>query len=222
MKIKLSLSIIISIIIMQSAYSQSSKQDTFYRAIGIDATFINNFLPLDNQIGSRGNYLFHYFKFKKNNTFIKQALDIHLFGNFENNESDIDKDDTRIDLEYKIGKGKTKNMFKKVNIFYGAELSVDYFLNKRSNVDPNDPLEESLNTNLDQTLSFLFGPMLGVGYQITKRISVYTEAGFYLKLGYGIDNFKSEMRPDDNFKDRKTSFNTVYILPSSFILFYHF
>jgi hypothetical protein len=222
MKIKMVLSIILSVVMLHCAYGQTSEQDTFYRSVGIDATFINNFLPLDNPIGSPGNYLFHYIKYNQNGKFTKQALDVFLTGTFQNNESEIDQKDLRLNVNYKIGKGKRKKVLKNGYVLYGTELLVDYFLNNKSIIDPTDPEEESFNKNLDQRWAVSPGPVVGFGYNITRRISLYTEAGFYLSFAYAIDDFKSEFRPTTNFKDKTFSVNTRFSLPSSIILFYHF
>jgi hypothetical protein len=219
---KIKLSILFSIILLECTNGQASKQDTFYRSAGIDATFINNFLPLDNPIGSSGDYLFHYINYKENGKFIKQALDIFLTGTFENKESDFDQKDTRLNIGYKIGKGKRKNALKNGYVLYGTELLVGYFLNHKSVIDTADPAEESFNKNLDQTWSVSAGPVVGFGYNITKRISLYTEAGFYLNVAYTIEDFKSEYSPNLDFKDKTVSFRTRFVLPHSIILFYHF
>lgn len=205
-----------------SGYSQDVKQDVFYKSVGIDATFINNFLPFDNTIGSRGNYLFHFIKYNENDKFTRHAFDIDVFGNFENNESDIDRNDARFNLDYKISKGKRKNVFKHGYILYGTEVLLDYFLNQRSNLDSNDPAGESFNTNLDQIISASIGPFLGLEYKISKRISIYTEAGIYLNFQYGIDSFKSEFDPTRNFRDTNIAIRDIFDLPGSIILFYSF
>ncbi len=222
MKIKLSALISITFLYCTIAFSQNTTQDTFYRSAGVDATFVNNFLPFDNTIGSRGKYLFHYIKYNKNDKFIRHAFDIDVFGNFENNESDIDRDDARFNIDYKISKGKRKKAFKRGYILYGTELRLDYFLNQRSNVDSNDPNGESFNTNLDQNISASLGPFLGLEYKISKRVSIYTEAGIYLNFQYSIDSFKSDFDPSLNFKDTSISISDIFDLPGSIILFYSF
>ncbi|MFK7808565.1 MAG: hypothetical protein AB8F74_12240, partial [Saprospiraceae bacterium] len=205
MKIKITLTLLFFAILVSSTYSQSVKTDTFYRAAGIDATFINNFLPFDNTIGSRGKYLFHYIKFKKTGKFTRHAFDIDIFGRFENNESDIDRDDARFNIDYKISRGKKRRVFKRGYIWYGTEAAVDYFLNQRAVIDPNDPDGESFNTNLDQTISASIGPFLGLEFKLSKRVSIYTEAGIFLNFVYGIDSFDSEFTPENNFRDTSIS-----------------
>ncbi len=211
------------IILMQFGYSQNSNNRPLNRAIGIDLTFINNFLPLDNPIGFRGPYLFHYIKYKENNKFFKQALDFNLIGAFENNESEVDRDDFRIDIEYKISRGKRKTFFKeKLSVLLGPEMSFRYFLNKSNILDTNDPLGERKNERTDQRFSTSFGAFVGIGYNITNRISIYTEAGAALWFSYEIDTFNSSLNPTNDFKDKRFLILTSYVLPSSIILFYHF
>lgn len=216
------LTLLLALAFNLSAHSQQVQQDTFYKSAGIDATFINNFLPFDNTIGSRGNYLFHYIKYKKNDRFTRHAFDIDVFGRFENNESDIDRDDARFNIDYKFSKGKRKNIFKNGYLLYGTEILLDYFLNQRSNLDSNDPDGESFNTNLDQTLSASLGPFLGLEFKISKRVSIYTEAGIYLNFEYGIDSFKSDFDSSQNFRDTNIAVRDLFELPGSIILFYSF
>jgi len=208
---------------MQLGYSQSSNDTPLYRSIGVDINFINVFLPLDNPIGTRGNYLFHFIKYKENDKFFKQGLNLDLLGAFEDSESEIDRDDLRIDLDYKISWGKKRNFFKnKGYVLFGPEVAVGYFLNKVSILDPNDFAGDDLLENTDQRFSTSFGPFVGIGYNLTRRISLYTEAGASLRFSYGIDTFKSDMRPERDFEDTRFTVQTRYILPSSLILFYHF
>lgn len=205
-----------------SLSSQSTNLDTFYRSAGIDATFINNFLPFDNTIGSRGKYLFHFIKYNQQGKFTRHAFDIDVSGNFENNESDIDRNDARFNIDYKISRGKRKNIFKRGYLLYGTEVLIDYFLNQRSNLDSNDPEGNSFNTNLDQKISAAIGPFLGLEYKISKRVSIYTEAAIYLDFTYGIDSFESEFDSSLNFRDTNITVKDVFDLPGSIILFYSF
>jgi len=220
---KIPLTITFLILLMQIGYSQNSNDKPLYRSIGIDINFINNFLPLDNPIGSRGNYLFHYVKYKENNKFFKHGLDLDLFGGFQEDESEVDRDDFRIDLDYKISRGKRSSFFKKKGyVLFGPELSVGYFLNQVSISDPSDPSGNNFNNNTDQRFSGSLGPFVGIGYHITKRISLYTEAGASLRFSYELDTFNSDSMPSNDFKDRRFIVSTRYILPSSLVLFFHF
>lgn len=218
---KLIFSALILLLTQLNVFSQS---DTllYKKSVGIDATFINNFLPFDNTIGSRGNYLVHYIKYGSNDHFFRQAFDIDVFGSFENNESDIDRNDARFNIDYKISSGKRKKVFKNGYILYGSEVLLGYFLNQRSNLDNNDSNQNSFNTNLDQTIEAMFGPFLGLEFKISKRVSIYTEAGFYVLFSYGTESFKSDFSPDRNFKNSTLSVKDVFDLPGSIILFYSF
>lgn len=223
---KSGLLILVLMTLVQGVYSQSLQEDTnFSRALGIDATFINNFLPLDNSIGGRGTYLLHYIKYKNNNKITRHALDVDLFGEFANFESQIVSrlDNSRVDIDYKISIGKQKQVLKnKGYILYGSEIAAGYFFNRRFVLDPNDPQEESFNTNIDQNIFVGYGPFVGFGYKIFKRISLYTETGVALRLSYGLDKFKSDFSPTTDFNDTNIAISAAYVLPRSIILFYHF
>lgn len=211
------LTAIFLILLMQVGYGQDSNNKTLNRAIGIDLTFINNFLPLDNPIGFRGPYLFHFIKYKENNKFFKHGLDLNLFGVFENNESEVDRDDLRIDIEYKFSRGKRKTFFKeKISVLFGPEMSFQYFLNKSTILGPDE------NERTDQRFATSLGVFAGVGYNINKRISLYTEVSASLRFSYQVDTFKSNLTPFSGFKDKRLLITTLYALPSSIILFYHF
>lgn len=210
----------------QNTLSNVSIQDTskriFSRSVGIDAAFVNNFLPFDNPIGSRGSHLFHFIKYKKENKFTRQALDINVFGSFLNRESDTDVVDTRFDIDYKVSKGKRKNIFKKGYLLYGPEILFGYLLNHRLTRDPNAFNITSKNKNIDHTFSAAVGPFVGLEYKITKRLSIYAEAGAYLNFTYLISSFKSELNPSLDFNDKRITISNSFNLPRSIILFYHF
>ncbi len=219
-------SIILAIVVMlmgQHVFCQTDQENTYLRTVGMDANFINNFLPIDNSIGTRGTYLLHYIGYNEDGKFTKHAFDMSIGGTFESNDSDIDQDNFRFDIEYKIGRGKRKSAFNnKAYFLFGGELAVRYFTNKRSIVDPNDPTGLGLNKNLDRLFATSIGPVLGFGYNILKRFSIYTEAGLNFRVGYGIDNFESEFDPSLNFRDNVLSLTTGFLIPRSLIIFYHF
>ncbi len=205
-----------------SLQAQEINKDTFQFAAGIDATFINNFLPFDNTIGRRGDFLLHVMKHRENDKFTRHAFDIDIFGTFENNQSDIDRDDARFNVDYKISRGKRKRVFKNGYIRYGTELHLSYFLNQRNVLDSNDEEGISFNSNLDQSIEALLGPFLGLEFRISPRVSIYTEAGFYLSASYSVDSFRSEFTPELNFTDTTIRVQDVFDLPGSIILFYYF
>lgn len=202
--------------------AQEINKDTFQFAAGIDASFINNFLPFDNVIGDRGDFLMHIMKHRENDKFTRHAFNIDILGTFENNENDIDRDDARFNVDYKISRGKRKRVFKNGYIRYGTELHLSYFLNQRNSLDSNDQEGISFNKNLDQSMEALLGPFLGLEFRISPRLSVYTEAGFYLAATYEIDSFRSEFTPELNFTDTTIRVRDVFDLPGSIILFYYF
>lgn len=222
MIIRILLPILFSVVMLNGVNAQSTQQDTFYRSFGLDASFINNFLPLDNSIGIRGTHLFHFIKFHSNGKFTRHGLDFLLDGSFRKEESALDQNDSRFSLEYKIGLGKRKDIFKKAYLLHGWEFGATYFLNQRKNLDPNNPFEDTYNTNVEQSWSTSVGPMVGFGYNFTKRFSIYTEASFYLRLAYSHEKFKSELTPTSDTEDSALSVKSDFNFPRSIIIFYHF
>ncbi len=202
--------------------SQSIKQDTFSKSFGVDANFVNRFLPFENSIGVIGNYLFHHITYREKGDFIRQAFDLSLSGNFDKREFEVDRNNTRFSFDYKIGRGKRKNLFKNGNILYGAEFQFGYFINRQKIVDQDDLNGDSFNINKDQNYNFELGPFVGFEYKINNRISLYTEAGVYARLAYSIDNFESDLNPEFDFEDTNLFVTNNYDFPASLILFYNF
>ncbi len=202
--------------------AQTTKQDTFQKSVGIDATFINNFLPFDNTIGKRGDYLLHYFKYKDNGRFVRHAFDIDIFGSFQNNADDSANNDARFNIDYKVSRGKKRKIFKNGYLHYGVEIHFGYFLNQRTNQDQTDPSGESLNINTDHSLEILLGPFLGLQYKFSPRISIYTEGGFYLLTDLARNTFTSEFNSDNDFVETEIIIRDHFDLPGSIILSYHF
>jgi len=217
---RLTLITIILLSILFTGYSQDNENPAFTRSIGLDLTFINNFLPFGNNIGNQDDHLFHFFKYKENNKFNRQAFDIGFSGNFANNERNTNVNDRRIDLQYKISKGKRKTIFKNGYVLYGGELPLRYFYSQRAITDPS-----STNPN-DSTVTDLFylasiGPFLGFEYKFSKRFSVYTEGGAYLNFSYSIDEFESEINSSQNFRDTNFFISNTFNFPASIILLYY-
>lgn len=222
MKLRFVFLILLLGMISQSAHSQTTEKDTFRNAVGINSSFINNFLPLDNPVGIAGGFLLHYIQYGDKNTFVKHAFDFDLAGSIENNESQVDQNNASVFIDYHVAKGKTYSPFKNAILLYGPEVGIDYNLNLRANVDPENPDGDDFNTNLDQDWGLSIGPMVGFGYTINKRLSIYTEARAYLRLSYTIDNFTSDSNPTSDFNDRRVSVRTSYFFPRTIVLFYHF
>ena len=206
--------------ISQSGFSQDDDELLYNRSFGIDLTFINNFLPFDNNIGFRDEHLFHFFKYKEDRKFSRHAFDFDIFGNFQNNEVDPNSNTRRLDIDYKFSKGKRKKIFKKGSLFYGPELLLGYFYNQRVINDSSSNIGNSTVT--DHIISTSIGPFVGFEFKFSKRFAVYTEAGAYLNFNYAIDVFESEQFPTQNFNDKNFSISNTFNFPSSIILLYYF
>jgi len=202
--------------------AQQITGDTLYSAIGIDANFINNFLPLDNSIGQSDNYLIHFIKYKNDNKFGRHALNLDVFSRLRRDENDPNVDDYAFLVNYKIGEGRTKTVFKNGLLHYGFEFLFDYEYDKRVNEVESEVGPLTKNTNLDQNIGFGLGPFVGLQYKISSRFSIYTELGYTLSATYLINSFKSEEMPGDDFKDTIVSFRDTFRTPRSIIIFYHF
>jgi len=204
-----------AMLITTVTFAQEFEQEpTYNKSIGIDASFINNFLPLENNIGIRGPHLFHYIKYKANNKFIRQALNFNIMGNFQQDNSGSNSKSTQFFTSYKISKGKSINVLKRVNALYGAEISLNYIFSAFNS--SNDTIDNFRKT-LNQTYSTAVGPFIGFEY----RFSLYTEGGIYLDFIYKHITVKTH---NPLFGTKITSLNmkTDINFPTSITLFYSF
>lgn len=222
MKTKLGLAIIFVIASFHYGYGQNTKQDSFNRSIGIDANFINNFLPFENPIGSRGPYLIHFIKYRNNNRFFRHGFDMSIGGLFTNSESSTDDDNLYfLSTSYKFSEGKRKSIFKRGYLLFGGEWGVNYFHRTSVTKRPSSFGQQVRKDKVDQA-SFTIGPFIGLEYKLSKRISVYTEGAYYLSFQYATERFKSEPNSSSNTLDSSISFGDVKRFPRSIILFYSF
>lgn len=205
-------------------YTQSDngiQQDTIRKSFGISTSFINNFLPLDNNVGLNSRYPFHYIKHYPNNRFRKQAFSIGIIGNLENNTGEDDVSLILLSPDYKFAWGSKRSVFEKGIVYYGPEVLFFPELNFR-----NTRSEFFENEVKDWTaeLRLFAGPMVGLEYQLTPRLSLYTEVGAYLGVGYSYRQVSrvEEEEFDIDFIERNIIFDDLIRFPISIIVFYNF
>jgi len=204
-----------------SLFAQIEKEDRVYkRSFGIDASFINNFLPIDNVVGFSNDYLFHLIKYKDADKFSRQAFDINISGSFRFEDNQPNINDSRLSFQYKYSRGKTKNLFKKVSVFYGGEMFLDYFFNQRI-AKGNNIITIIETTSQRQNIGLSFGPFIGIEYKFNDRFSIWTEAGYYLGIDYAVSTFEDHITANTS-KSESIAFSDIYRLPSSIVLFYSF
>lgn len=201
---------------------ESIPEKDFRKSIGVDAVFVNNFLPLERSIGFSNPYEFHYFKFKSEDKFVRHAADLNLFVRDSKSDNDEDVSDQLYNVEYKISFGKAREAFKNAYILAGPEIVSEISFEKRVVEDLNAQAISSENMNSEWYFELGGGVFAGLEYRITERFSVYTELTYHIIPSYEIQKFKSESQPLFDFEDTTFQVLSRFRLPSSIILFYTF
>jgi len=226
MKTKVFLTLVLAFFIIQFTFAQESDTPNHTRMVGISTAFVNNFLPFENPIGSLGQHPFHFIKHKKDNKYRKQAFDFFVNGNTSSRTDAFFENTIRAGIEYKTGIVKRKEIFKnrKGYLLYGPEFLIDYSFARNFTERESSGSTISSARGIINTLGLGIGPVLGLGYNITKRLSLYTEAGFYLRAKGTHDSVKNTFQTQEPRTENflATSFSTAFIYPHSLILFYHF
>ena len=197
-------------------------QDKAYmptKQVGVDFTFINNFLPLDNNIGFSGLYDLYYQKNISADKIKRFALDLDLDGSHlkeENLESPVNS--TRINVDARFGKGKRTSLYEKIDFLYGLDFvpSIDV-----STVSISSSINNPASKRNTQQVSLGFGPFAALEYHVTHRISFQIEARYYLFLSYMREKVKIDNVNPDN-SNVLIEYETSRRLPTTLILYYHF
>lgn len=202
-----------------SSFSQASI-DTFNRAIGIDATFINNFIPLENRIGASNAFQLHVLKKLTNDRYRRQAFFINFFGGEDFPDEENGRVNHNIDFRYKIGNLKKVNLYKSFYLLYGFEARIEN--NYRFSKTPDSSDDNLFTKNSTNILDFRFGPLAGLEFQINSRLSLFTEALYNVGFRHRKETFKSMGSPEDDFKEADLDYFDIFSLPSTLVLFYKF
>lgn len=201
-----------------------AQEETTIKEYGLDALFFNRFLPLDNQIGTVSPYLFNYRK-STGDRFIRRNFDIDFSGVVNKSDNEPNRNSIDLDIDMLFGWGKRRNVYKDFYLYIGADVLIEP---EYTSTDTEE--ERNLNgvlTRFDSQrrvygLSSGIGPSLGVQYQITDRIGIFTEAAFYFNVFYSNEKFESKENPFADFKKQSFGFNKRFTLPGNLVLFYSF
>lgn len=199
-------------------FSQEIDSSSYKHEIGLDATFINNFLPLDNSIGRPGSYLLYYRQNKAQNKFESRAIT----GDLNLNLTDKIDYNNALAVSYRKGKGKRYPIWKKFNALIGRDTYYDINIdvNKGTNGDNLDQITKR------QELSFAYGigVFAGIEYNITERLSVFTEVLYNVKAKLTYSNLEMQFDADTSDMERSVQFNAfdTFIYPKTLVVFYKF
>ncbi|MEM0993574.1 MAG: hypothetical protein AAGI49_11120 [Bacteroidota bacterium] len=206
------------------AIGQDQIQDsTIIHEVGLDLNFVNVFLPLDNNvIGRRGGYQFYYRRYRLNKKILRMGLDIDLGGSFDRKNTDLARNNNRIDIDYRIGWGKQKDVFKKAMIFYGVDWLIEPFY---SSTRVSESFKDAKDGNFRATyrLSTGAGPFLGLQYNFSTRLGIFTELNYYIRASFVLEDIRFEENAlGDTATDRAITYSDLLRLPTSVALFYKF
>lgn len=203
-----------------ASWAQDETQQQAYKAIGVDFTFINNFIPLENQIGSRSNYDLFYITANAEGKFMRHAVDFDIRLTSSDETNVLSNNTNTLGIDYKFGLGKHKKISTKFEMTYGLDILTSYFYTKSKGTKENNDNYERVSKSQSYLLGT--GPFCGLKYNITGSFSLYTEMGYYVSFrGLNTENYTSQ---NQNFKDEKktTDLGTNIVFPTSLVLFYQF
>jgi len=212
------------LLIANISFSQDSLNEDLLpnREYGLDALFINRFLPLNNQIGFSSPYLFNYRRYT-GNKYIRRNFNINLEGVLNRSDNEPNRSTLNIDLDLLFGWGKRKKVYKGFYLYSGADILVEPVITNTNTVDDifiNGMLtSEETKRNL-YGLAGGVGPSFGVQYQFTDRIGLFTEAAFYFRLFYIYESFESVQNPLSDFVNQSLGFNRRFLLPGNLVVYY--
>lgn len=191
------------------------------KEFGLDATFINRFLPFDNTIGQTNDYLFFYRVNKKNGRFSRADFDVDFAFDSENERNERRIASSRLGFDFRIGGGKTIPIHKRWNIMTGFDWTAGTFYSAvkvgESSTGNNDG-----NRNSTIMIETGIGPFIGLQFNINDKFGIYTEADFYVNLRYETFKFETERLSQLDEKTENISFADRIGLPGSLVIFYRF
>lgn len=202
--------------------AQEQTDSTRFKAIGVDFTFINNFIPLENQIGRSSGYDLYYISSTGSNVF-RNAFDLSFGFSKDEEQNDAPKVLRRFNFNYKIGVGNLKQLSSKFKLLYGFDFLMGYGYSKTTNPVPanfNQPADEAIFKRNEIRLGI--GPFWGVNFNITKHLSLYTEMGYYVNGSRMKSSFYLTSDEDDVDEEKKLDISSGFALPTSLVLFYNF
>ena len=218
-----------SLLFVMLAFSLFGSVDSipeFYdRELGMDASFVNNFLPSDLRLGLTNTYFFSYRKYKSAEKFKRMNLSFNLEGNITRQKDEGQTNDFNLDLNYRIGWGKRRKLYKKFDWLFGNDLLINPDFSSR-NVEINRIVNGFLEESVSNISSYRFdvgtGWFLGFQYQINQRFSVYTESNLLFWIRYQKNINKNDVRTELNSNTSIYSINRTFALPNDITFFYRF
>lgn len=198
-----------------------AQSDSTSIEVGIDGFFINNFLPLESNIGQVNNYVLHFRKTTKESRYMRMGLGGDIRGFFSEEETDLEEDRQLVEIDYLIGWGKQKELFENGRIFYGWDVAPQLLFSREKNVAGTNNQNESTDRSL--TTAIQTGPSIGFQYNITERLGLYTEANYYIRFAY-TDTERTVTDGNREFESNSNSwsFSERLLLPMNLVIWWKF
>jgi hypothetical protein len=182
------------------AFSQNNSKHAdsikFKHEFGVDATaFVKQFFNLNSSSVSY-TYPIYYltYRFHLKNSNVRAALG----GNFIDRNNKAYSAGVRENIIYKsidarIGYELIKKINTRWNIFYGLDFRPSTNYEKTDNANQ---INGYIQSNYTKSKTLGFAPLLGVKYQLNKRINLSTEISF--TLAYSESEYKTTYKPIAN------------------------
>ncbi|MEL6717677.1 MAG: hypothetical protein AAFO82_14740 [Bacteroidota bacterium] len=206
------------------AIAQDEIQDsTITHEVGLDLNFINVFLPLDNNsIGRRGSYQFYYRRYRPGKKVLRMGLDIDLGGTFNRKNTDVARNNNSIDIDYRVGWGKQKEVFNKGMLFYGVDWLIEPFYSSTRVAESSKDAKDG-NFKATYRLTTGIGPFIGLQYNFNSHLGIFTELNYYIRTSLTVEDIKFEENAfGDTATDKVITYADAIRLPTSIALFYKF
>lgn len=213
--------IVILALLPLTFYAQDdSTSVTKIREVGLDALFINTFLPIDQQLGRADAHDFHLRVSRSDGRFVRVGADILVSNTRSDNSEDANTTRNLNVLAFKVGGGSYARPYESVRVFYGWDVTARAALSRIKVEDDPDITFDTGNKRIDNNYTLGTGPHIGIQYNPTKRIGFYIEATMYGTLDYNYESFAEEDSGFNDFTNKSRSFGLDTRLPFSFVAFY--
>ncbi|MEM8528414.1 MAG: hypothetical protein AAGG68_27480, partial [Bacteroidota bacterium] len=159
---------------------------------------------------------------RPNKKILRMGLDIGFGGSFDRNQTDLSRNNNGLDISYRVGWGKQKDVFKNAVIFYGVDWLLRPFYST-TRVGESSKGAEDGNFKATYRLTTGVGPFIGLQYNFNDRLGIFTELNYYIRAALTIEDTKfDENAIGDTATDKEITYDDISRLPTSIALFYKF
>ncbi len=201
-------------------FSQDS--ESFYKhEAGIDAFFMNRWIPFQQNIGVNAPYFLSYRRYKDSSKYRRIGLSFSISGQLEDFDSDLSNSSAVVSFNTRIGNGRCREIYNNIELHFGTDFLPEFSVRVVETEDLS-PDEMTGGSSTSIRLGFGGGPFVGVQYNFNDRIGIYTEAAFYVKMNGNRSSQSFNDPGSENFTDLSFNFNTSFLLPGAIVLYFKF